>query len=51
MEFDVEAVDMPGVVKAVLDLVIAFGVEITEEQYNAVVALTEAVAARGDDDV
>lgn len=49
MEFDVNAVDMPGVVKAVLDLVIAFGVEVSEEQYNAIVALAEAVAVRDDD--
>lgn len=48
MEFDVDAVDAAGVVKAVLDLVVAFGVEVTEEQYNAIVALAEAFAARDD---
>lgn len=48
-QFDLEQVDLPGVVKAILDLAIAFGVEITEEQYNAVVALAEAVAVRDED--
>lgn len=48
VEFDVESVDVPAAVTATLDLLIAFGVEITGAQYSAVVALAEAVAVRGD---
>ena len=45
-----DEIDVAAVVKAVLDLAIACGLEVTPEQYAAVNALADALVARGDDD-
>ena len=45
-----DGIDVAAVVKAVLDLAIACGLEVTPEQYAAVNALAEALVARGAED-